>query len=54
MMSLCDVIYHLCLCFQGHASEIGSRMMPYIVKLFNIADENQGNSIFSIIGKPDS
>lgn len=53
-MSLCDVIYHVCIQFGELAFDFASRVAPLLVKCFNLTNEEQLNSIFSLIGKSDS
>jgi hypothetical protein len=52
MMSLCDVIFHICSCLDIKIIEnLLVHVIPYLIKLFNVMREDQSNSIFSLLGK---
>lgn len=51
MMSLCDVIYHACNCLGDKAVEFAEAVAPSLIKCFNVTNEEQSNSIFSLVGK---
>ena len=53
-MSLFDVIYQLCNCFQEEAFVLAEAVTPKLIQCFNFTNEDQSNSIFSIIGKSHS
>ena len=50
LMSLCDVIFHACLAFKDQAFDLAYNVTPNLVNSFNFTNEEQINSIFSLIG----
>lgn len=53
-MSLCDVIFHTCSSFKEQSFELAYNVIPILVQYFNLTNEDQINSIFSLLGKATS
>lgn len=50
MMSLCDVIHHLCLIFKGASLEFAKKVAPKLIETLGTSKEEDEHSILSLIG----
>ena len=51
MMSLCDVIYHLCLLFKDASLDFAKKVAPKLIETLGTVKEDDEHSILSLIGK---
>jgi len=50
MMTLCDVIYHLCLIFKEASLELAKKVAPKLIETLGTSKEEDEHSILSLIG----
>ena len=50
MMSLCDVIYHICLLFNEASLEFAKKVTPKLIETLGTVKEEDEHAILSLIG----
>jgi hypothetical protein len=50
MMTLCDVIYHLCLIFKEASQEFAKKVAPKLIEKLGTSKEEDEHPILSLIG----
>ena len=50
MLTLCDVINHLCLLFKGASLEFAKKVSPKLIESLGTSKEEDEHSILSLIG----
>jgi len=50
MMSLCDVIYHLCFLFKDASLDFAKKVAPKLIETLGTVKEEDEHSILSLIG----